>query len=82
MNAVDTYMEQVDETLKNTTDPFAQKYPQLFKEIIRMIAMDNWIKHGEPILSKEQMDDAYVKAKNQSGDKTWAIVGPFNICMN
>ena len=82
MNAVDIYMKHVDEILQNTTDPFARKHSQLLREIIHIIAMDNWIKYGEPILSQEQMDEVYVKAKNQSGDKTWAIVGPFNLCMN
>ena len=82
MNAIDSYMEEVDGMLKTTTDPFAQKYPELFKSSIEMVARDNWLKHGDPILSKEQMDNVYTSSKAQSGDKTWALVGHFNICMN
>jgi len=82
MSRISEYMEQVDNMLNNTTDPFAKKYPNIFRTLIEMVANDNWLTTGEAILSKEQMDDVYVRAKNQSGDKTWALVGTFNICMN
>ena len=82
MNSVENYMESVDKILKETTDPFAKQYSDLLKSIIRIFAMENWISNGEPILSTEQMIEVYEKAKNQSGDKAWAIVGSFNICMN
>ena len=82
IGAIDIYMEQVDDMLKNTTDPFAQKYPEIFRSVIEDVARDNWLKEGEPILTKEQMDDAYSTAKSRSEDKSWEILGRFNVCLN
>lgn len=81
-NAIDSYMDRVDDMLKNTTDPFAQKYPEIFRALIEAVAKENWLTNGEPVLSKEQMDRVYSLAKNQSGDRTWERIGRFNICMN
>ena len=82
MNTIDSYMEQVDDMLKNTTDPFAQKHPDIFRLLIEIIAKENWIETGEPTLTTKQMDKVYSSAKNQTGDKTWQILGRFNVCMN
>jgi hypothetical protein len=75
-------MDVVDGMIKNTTDPFVQKHPKILRKLIEGVAKDNWLNNGDPILTKEQMDMVYILAKNKSGDKSWEIVGPFNICMN
>lgn len=82
MNQIDDYMGLVDETLKNTTDPFAKKHAAVIKSLIKMVATDNWINYGEPMLTKEQMDWVYDETKRKTKDRAWEIVGPFNICMN
>ena len=81
-NPIDQYMEKVKEMMLHTQDPFAKSHSDLFLEIIREIAQENWLKDGEPILSEDQMDEVYTLAQNKCGDKSWQIVGGFNICMN
>lgn len=57
MNAIEEYMSKIEAMLNKTTDPFVQKYPEVFKELIESVAKENWIKHGEPILYQNQMDE-------------------------
>lgn len=82
MNKLDDYMNMINESLKQTTDPFAKKHGEILKSLVRKIATDNWINNGDPILNQEQMNWVYAEAKRKTRDKSWEIVGPFNICMN
>lgn len=82
LNEIEKYLNQVSELLDKTTDPFAIKYRKELLSEIRIIASKNWIKDGEPILTADQLNQAYVNVQNKVADKSWSIVGKFNLPMN
>jgi hypothetical protein len=82
LNEIDKYMVKVTELLDKTTDPFAAKYRKELLSEIKVIASKNWVQNGEPTLDPEQMRQAYINVQNKSADKSWAIVGGYNIAMN
>ncbi len=82
LNAIEQYLNQVSELLDKTKDPFAIKYRKELLSEIRIVASKNWIKDGEPILTSEQLNQAYINVQNKVADKSWSIVGKFNLPMN
>lgn len=82
LNTIEQYMQDVSALMDKTKDPFAQKYRKELLSEIRIIASKNWIKDGEPILTAEQLNQAYVNVQNKVADKSWSVVGKFNLPMN
>ena len=81
-NQIDSYMERVLKLLIDTKDPFAVKHKDALMAEIKVVAANNWLNQGEPVLTKEQLDSVYADVKEKVKDRSWALVGSFNICMN
>ena len=81
-NPIDIYMKQVDTIIKNTKDPFIQKYPKVTRDLIESYAKENWLATGDPILNPDQMSDVFKKMQEHKTDKSWEYINGVNMCMN
>jgi len=53
---VKSYMIKIREILNRSKDALVREYPEMFIERIETKAMENWVEHGEPNLSIQEIE--------------------------